>query len=180
MIAHTVALHYPERVNDLVLIDGSIPVTSQKLSLKTLLGLLPLVGERAYNGLRGYPDKAYGSLAPFYADITKLPDVDRTFLYQRVNERVWSDAQRDAYFSVWRQLPLWMVRHQRVELNLIHGLSVPTTIVWGQDDQIVPLSSGQALARIQPNSHLVVIPYSGHMPHQEQPEAVINSLLTRG
>jgi pimeloyl-ACP methyl ester carboxylesterase len=180
IIAHTVALVQPQRLRDLTLIDGCLSPHPQKMRLEMVFRLLPFVGERYYNGLRGRPKAAYASLAAYYTDIIRLPEADRQFLFQRVNERVWSDRQRDAYFSVLRQMPAWMMRHQRSLRAGLGTLTVPTVVVWGQDDQIIPVRAGQALVDIQASAHLVTITGSGHMPHQEQPAAFLQAIATVG
>jgi pimeloyl-ACP methyl ester carboxylesterase len=48
-------------------------------------------------------------------------------------------------------------------------ISVPVLIIWGAEDEVVPLSLGKRFKRDIPNSQLVVIPQCGHMPPEEQP-----------
>jgi pimeloyl-ACP methyl ester carboxylesterase len=57
---------------------------------------------------------------------------------------------------------------------LLHRLKrVPTLIVWGREDPIVPLSAGEAYQAAIPGSRLVVLDRCGHHPHIEQPEIVV-------
>lgn len=176
IIAHTLALDYPHRFTDLTLIDGCLSPYPQKVTLSMVVRLLPFVAERYYNGLRGRPDAAYASLSAYYADMTKLQADDRAFLYDRVNQRVWSDGQRDAYYSVLRQMPAWMARHNRSHLNLIAASPLPTLVIWGREDRVVPIAVAEALVALFPAAHLLMVPGSGHMPHQEQPQQVVQAM----
>jgi pimeloyl-ACP methyl ester carboxylesterase len=59
-------------------------------------------------------------------------------------------------------------------------LMVPTLIVWGREDQIIPLEVGQLLHQLIPDSTLEVIDECGHVPHEEKPDetvALISSFL---
>ena len=56
-------------------------------------------------------------------------------------------------------------------------LSVPTLILWGREDEIVPLAIGERLHRAIPQSKLVVVDRCGHIPHEECPEAAIPAVL---
>jgi len=49
------------------------------------------------------------------------------------------------------------------------SLQVPTLIIWGEDDQWIPLEIGHRFDRDLPNSRLVVIPECGHVPQEEYP-----------
>jgi pimeloyl-ACP methyl ester carboxylesterase len=51
-------------------------------------------------------------------------------------------------------------------------IDVPTLIVWGAHDAIVPLACGERLHRAIPQSRLVVVENAGHMPHEETPGPV--------
>ena len=53
---------------------------------------------------------------------------------------------------------------------------LPTLVIWGRKDSIVPLRVGKRLARDLPNSRLVVIDHCGHSPHTECPAKVIAAL----
>ncbi len=55
-------------------------------------------------------------------------------------------------------------------------LHVPTLLIWGQHDEIVPLSTGTRLARVLPHATLVVIERSGHLPQEETPGEVIRAV----
>ncbi len=48
-------------------------------------------------------------------------------------------------------------------------LNIPTLIVHGDEDQLIPLAEAQAMAAGIPNAELVIIPGAGHMPNLEQP-----------
>jgi pimeloyl-ACP methyl ester carboxylesterase len=176
IIAHMIAVRWTMRVAGLVLVDGGLALEPQKLQLKTLVGMLPFIGENWYNGLRKDPQKTYATLRPYYADIDRLPEDDRVFLYQRVNERVWNDRQRSAYFGILRRLPLFMLRDVRRYTQKLASLSVDTLVIWGENDRILAPSNGQALLRAQPSAHLSIIPNAGHLPHQEQPAAFLAAL----
>ena len=53
------------------------------------------------------------------------------------------------------------------------SLSIPVLLIWGQHDKIVPLRIGQLLNHALPNSTLHTIENVGHVPHEENPAAVI-------
>jgi pimeloyl-ACP methyl ester carboxylesterase len=56
------------------------------------------------------------------------------------------------------------------------GIRVPTLMLWGRHDTIVPLAVGERLHRAVPGSRLAVIDDAGHLPHEEQPEPVLREL----
>jgi pimeloyl-ACP methyl ester carboxylesterase len=56
------------------------------------------------------------------------------------------------------------------------AISEPSLLVWCRDDPIVPLRSGKRLAKILPNARLVVIKRCHHLPQDEAPEALMETL----
>jgi pimeloyl-ACP methyl ester carboxylesterase len=46
-------------------------------------------------------------------------------------------------------------------------ISVPVLIIWGAEDEVVPLSVGKKFKRDIPNSELVILPKCGHIPPEE-------------
>jgi pimeloyl-ACP methyl ester carboxylesterase len=48
-------------------------------------------------------------------------------------------------------------------------LAVPTLIVWGGHDPIVPSAHGKAAAEAIPGARFALIDKAGHQPHLEQP-----------
>src|SRR5262249_37740956 len=59
---------------------------------------------------------------------------------------------------------------QRVSAANRLGLAVmPTLIVWGERDSIIPVRHGIAAHEAIPGSELVVFPGAGHMPHPADP-----------
>lgn len=58
-------------------------------------------------------------------------------------------------------------------------LSVPTTILWGDEDPITPLRTAHLLAGILPDRDLHIFPGSGHAPMIETPEPFIKVLRQR-
>lgn len=58
--------------------------------------------------------------------------------------------------------------HDAVEQRL-GNITVPTLVVWGRDDELIPLTDGEDFAEKIHGAHLAVIPECGHAPMVEKP-----------
>jgi pimeloyl-ACP methyl ester carboxylesterase len=182
MVAEAFTLAHPERVSRLVLVDGTIRIVAQPTgarssSIKRLL--TPFVDRRYFEQLRKNPQGAYDTLYPFYVDLAGMPQADRDFLFQRVNERVWDERQRLASLAVQMSFVPYFVMKAPKLVKQIPALQVPTTVIWGKQDDIVPIRNGEERAKVQPGARWVVIAGAGHLPHQEKPEAFLSFCLER-
>ncbi len=176
MLAQLVALQAPQRVSRLILVDGTLNLRPQSINPATLMMALPLIGYSIYTNFRKNAQAAYDSLRPFYADLDALPEADRQFLFQRVNERVWSDKQRTAYLAVFRNLTFAPGRSRPTEAA-IRALPMPIHLIWGERDVIIPVAAAHALVALKPDARLTVISGGGHLPHQDQPAATLAAIL---
>jgi pimeloyl-ACP methyl ester carboxylesterase len=55
----------------------------------------------------------------------------------------------------------------------LHRISVPTLIVWGDDDKVVPPGYGPAYQELIPNSRLEIIENCGHLPQIEKSDRFV-------
>jgi len=62
------------------------------------------------------------------------------------------------------------------ESDLLATINVPTLILSGTKDQIIPPAKAQALAASVPNAQLSMIENAGHLPMWEAPEATTSAL----
>ncbi|MCY3543896.1 MAG: alpha/beta fold hydrolase [Chloroflexi bacterium] len=67
--------------------------------------------------------------------------------------------------------------HDPSLIHLLPRVQVPTLVVWGENDCIVPVSAGERIADTMPNARLEVFEGAGHLPHIEKPEQVTPLLL---
>ena len=68
---------------------------------------------------------------------------------------------------------LWQAAHQMVDSDFraeLTQISMPTMIIWGERDLLLPLSLGHALSAALPHATFVTMPESGHRPPLSQPE----------
>ena len=63
--------------------------------------------------------------------------------------------------------------HDRLDLA---GL-LPSLIVWGEKDSIIPVKHGAAAHEAMPGSRFEVFPDAGHMPHDADPERFAELLI---
>jgi pimeloyl-ACP methyl ester carboxylesterase len=54
---------------------------------------------------------------------------------------------------------------------------LPTLIIWGARDRMIPVAHGVAAAEVIPGSRLELVPDAGHYPHEDEPERVARSLV---
>jgi len=60
----------------------------------------------------------------------------------------------------------------------LHRIKLPTLLVWGADDRLLPPAYASAWQKRIAGAQLVVIPDCGHLPHVEQPQAFVAAAET--
>jgi triacylglycerol lipase len=65
---------------------------------------------------------------------------------------------------------------QQATDDQLKSLKIPTLLIWGREDQLIPLDVGRHVAAQIPNSKLVIIDGCGHIPSVEQPRAFLGAL----
>jgi len=62
--------------------------------------------------------------------------------------------------------------------SLLQSLDMETLVLWGQNDNIIPIQWGRQLPEFNPNLAMVEIPDAGHCLYDEQAERVNHEILT--
>jgi len=173
ILAHGLAIQDPDRVSGLILVGGALLQSSFSQDWTLQLMRLPIIGEWLYTHLRKDPQAAFDSLRNVYHDLDGLPTADQEFLFERVNQRVWSDKQRRAYFSTLRNLISWVKGHKGNLSERLQQISVPTLVVRGEYDPLFSDKNAENIIGVQPNAYKVTIERVGHLPHQEDPKTFL-------
>lgn len=58
-----------------------------------------------------------------------------------------------------------------------HEIDCPVSILWGEDDQWIPIERGVELAELIKGSRFTRVPDSGHLMQEDAPEAIIAELM---
>ena len=58
--------------------------------------------------------------------------------------------------------------------DILNGINVPTSIIWGEKDDITPLKSAHIINSKVKNSQLEIIPKTGHNLHSECPGLLVD------
>ena len=61
--------------------------------------------------------------------------------------------------------------------SLLKSVNLPTQILWGALDPVIPLERAYELRSDIPDSRLDVVANSGHVPHEENPDAAVAVIL---
>jgi len=67
----------------------------------------------------------------------------------------------------WGQFPI------EAELGRI---ATPTMIIWGAEDELIPLEAGRKMNSLIKGSKLVVFEKCGHVPQEEMPDRVVEEI----
>lgn len=72
----------------------------------------------------------------------------------------------------------WQPRLYNPDLyKWLHRVSVPTLLLWGDDDKVIPPAYGPAFRDLIPGSKLVVFKECGHVPHIEKMEEWTDEII---
>lgn len=64
-------------------------------------------------------------------------------------------------------------RNFREIIARYRNIRIPTLIIWGEADEVVPLNNARNFDRDIPDSQLVILPQCGHIPQEEEAEETI-------
>ena len=53
----------------------------------------------------------------------------------------------------------------------LHRIDIPTHIIWGKDDRVIPPAYADALRELIADASVTMLPGCAHLPHIEQPQA---------
>lgn len=162
-----VAYHFPELVDRMVLVASG----GLGSDVTPLLRVLALPGSEYVMPL-GFPRPAMDLVAGISKRLNSL-GVDSPELRElwECYRGLADPSARRAFIDTLRTVV--GVQGQRLTANdrLYLAALVPTLIVWGDRDRIIPAGHASQAARAMPTSRLEIMPGVGHFPHSERPEA---------
>ena len=165
-VSMQVALQHPERVEALILVDaavyagGGAPSWSRPI-LKTpqMNHIGPLIARQL---------QAQG------VEFIKTAWHDPS----KITQDIFDGYQKPLQIANWDKA-LWQLTVASEESGLVERLAeitMPTLVITGDDDRIVPTEQSLRLADELPNAELKVIAQSGHLPHEEKPVEFMQSV----
>jgi pimeloyl-ACP methyl ester carboxylesterase len=168
-LALLAALRYPERVQALVLVDpaiylggggGFLPGWLRPL-LKT--PQFRRIGPWLVRSIQGW---AYDFGRKAWHDPSLFTD------------EIWQGYRLPLRAENWDR-GLWEFTLASTPLHLekmLDQVKVPTLVITGDDDRIVPTENSVRASHEIPGAQLVVIPAAGHVPQEEQPAAFLKAV----
>jgi pimeloyl-ACP methyl ester carboxylesterase len=173
-IAMQFAYLFPQRVERLVLVSsgGLGPEVSLLLRALSLPGseyVLPLV---TWPFLRDLVPRVTGALGR--VGVRPAPEVEEMW---RAYASLADQEARLAFVHTLRSVV--DVAGQRVSAadRLYLASEIPTMLVWGDRDPIIPVDHGRRAHEAMPGSRLEVFEGVGHFPQAERPEQFVRVLL---
>lgn len=157
MLAAELAAHRPDRVRRLVLV-GSLGLWLEEAPIADFF--IFTLSERA-KALWYDPssDAAKATLAQPEDPAARMEaDLARTQTLAAIGKFIWPIPERGL-------------------AKRIHRITMPTLLLWGDSDSVVPPAYGKAFEQLLPNASLKVIKQCGHLPQQERPEEFLDAVL---
>jgi pimeloyl-ACP methyl ester carboxylesterase len=146
----------PERIQGLILVGAASPVARVPWNFELLRA--PIVGE-------------------LEMELLIRPVMEFALRYRLFGQasRVTREEIDEDWASVrvpgTRRAALAAVRSSRRGYeDLLGRIRVPTLVLWGKEDKILPPEEGLRLASGIPGARLIILPDTGHLPQEETPE----------
>lgn len=170
-IAWNYTLEHPDKIEKLILIDASGLPTNKPQPAIFKMAKTPIL-----NSLFLYVTPKFfirKNIKEVYEDDNKITD-ELITRYQKMTLRV---GNRQAFLD---RAKLDFRQERNINLERLKHIKTPTLLIWGAKDNWIPLNNGKRMDSVLPNSKLVVLEKSGHVPMEESPEeslAILNVFL---
>jgi len=166
MIGLTLALRHPELVERIVMLcptisgrlSTAINVFIFPITLLERFGLGSLIVSVVENVVVGITDRL----------IRPVSFAERTGITENQYKRIRADARRPGQGRV--RAECFRAMRESDLSGKLTNIEVPTLVLWGAEDNTVPLRDASLLADEWPEADLRIIPKAGHWPHFETPD----------
>ncbi|MBY6128135.1 alpha/beta hydrolase [Qipengyuania aquimaris] len=166
-IAAGYAIEHPGRLDALVLVDASgAPVRREGGgNLAFTLAGMPVIGD------------VMSQLLPRSLIARSLSQSvsNQDIVTDEAIDRYWEMARYPGNRSATRKR--FSVPRTVYDAETISGVRVPTLVMWGKEDTLVPYAAGQWYAEHLPDATLVAYDGIGHIPMEEAPERSATDLM---
>lgn len=154
MIAQELAISYPARIRSLILGCPSPGI----IAVPGAPGILRLIANRE----KLSPEEAFRRATPYLysAALTEQPDAIEEVMRRRLASTVSPVGMRRQFQAVLR----WS------SLRRLRQIRVPTLVIHGDRDRVIPLANGRLIARLIPGARLRVLHGAGHVYGTDRPE----------
>ena len=164
------ALDHPERVRGLVML-GSVPLLpGARIPLGMRIVATPVLGDMLTRTLR--PGRRM--LRRLMSDVGEEDTILRhPELFESLVDAAHDPVATAANVAEFRALltPFGTRSTTRLRPDDLRRLAVPTLMIWGDHDPVVPVADARAAAELIPDARLEVLP-AGHVPQLGNPERV--------
>ncbi len=163
MMAWNAALQHSDKIKKLVLISSAgydLQKVARDLSWAMNIPSLDFLFDK------GLPLAVYrGSSEKIYYDLTKINEVERCN-----NCKLWNrEGNLNAAYRLMRS-------GQYPDTSKIQDIAIPTLIVWGKNDKIVPVEHAQRYLRDIKGSRALILDSCGHIPMIERPTETASAI----
>ena len=156
-VAARFAEEFPERVTQLILVDaaGTLTREGDRVPLAFRLARIPVL------------DQVLLYVTPRAIVVEGLDDaiLRKSIIDDTMINRYWDFARmagtREATLIRFRLPPDSYVADHTGRITM------PTLILWGEEDHLIPVAAGRAYAKAIRGSRLIVYPATGHLPQEE-------------
>lgn len=163
-IAWRTAALYPEYVEKLILIDSvGYPATPKEVPLAFKIAKYPALAPILNYVLPR--DVVRKSLVSVYADDSKVNDA----LIDRYYDLALRQGNRQALIDRLQEFDSTENQDQ------IKSLTLPTLVLWGAQDDLIPVENAKRFHQDISNSQLKIFDDLGHVPHEEDPIATVKA-----
>ena len=174
LVAMLMAFRKPERVSALTLVSSAGLGREVNLALRmlTLPGFGPLLAAWYKTPIGAYQWALFTTWLLF-AHPLNAPKAWTAGLRQMALMPGYLEATVASMRSVGTILGQ---RARRIVLNQLHELDLPTLVLWGDRDKVVPLRHGRAAASRLTAGRLEVFRQCGHLPHIEAAKPFVRAV----
>lgn len=158
-VSMQVALQHPERVEALILVDAAVYAGGGAPSWVRPILKTPQMNHVGPLIARQLQAQGVEFIKTAWHDPSKI------------TQDIFDGYQKPLQTANWDKA-LWQLTVASEESGLVERLAeitMPTLVITGDDDRIVPTEQSLRLADELPNAELQVIAQSGHLPHEEKP-----------
>ena len=166
-VAQAMALDFPGRVEELVLCSTNfggprhVPVTPEAMQVLT---------DRSSDPITRFKNGLVVSTAPGWAE--NHPEMVQTWVEWRI-----ADPVDPAAYQAQLAIGLSLLSEANAFENKLAAIDIPTLILFGAHDKVVPLANAALLAERIKNSQVVIFPDAGHFFPIEIPQTASEALI---